>query len=41
MLAYRFPLQSALDVAVEAGPTLAYKLNTGVGCSGDYDDSAE
>ncbi len=38
LVAYRFPTQSALDVAVELGPTLAYKLSTGIGCGGDLGD---
>ena len=41
LLAYRFPSRNALDVAVEAGPTLAYKLDTGFGCGGDFDDIGE
>ena len=38
LVAYRFPTQSTLDVALEVGPTLAYKLTTGIGCSGDFGD---
>ncbi len=38
LLAYTFPTSSPLEVAVEAGPTLAYKLSTGFSCSGDFED---
>ena len=41
LLAYTFPTSSPLEIAIEAGPTLAYKLRTGVGCSGDFDEECE
>ena len=41
LLAYTFPSASALEVAVEAGPTLAYKLDTGIGCSGDFEGECD
>lgn len=41
LLAYRFPTSSALEIALEAGPTLAYKLSTGISCSGNFEDIGE
>lgn len=42
LLHYAIPVgQNGLVVGIEAGPTLAYKLNVGVGCSGDFDDLGE
>ena len=41
LLAYTFPTSNALEVAVEAGPTLSYVLSTGFGCSGGFEEECE
>ncbi len=41
LLAYRIPVgQNGLAVGLEAGPTLAYKLSSGISCGGDIPDDA-
>lgn len=41
MLAFRIPLgQNGLTAGLEVGPSLAYKLSTGISCSGDVTDDA-
>ena len=41
LLALHVPASDALDVAVEAGPTLGYLLRTGTRCSGDLEVECE
>ena len=41
LLAVHVPASDALDVAVEAGPTLGYLLRTGTRCSGDLEVDCE
>ena len=41
LLAFHVPASDALDVAVEAGPTLGYLLRTGTSCSGDLEVECE
>lgn len=39
LLSYRIPAgQNGLMFGIEAGPTLAYKLSTGISCGGDFEE---
>ena len=42
LLAYRIPVgQNGLTVGLEAGPTVAYLLSTGLSCSGDFESTCD